>query len=869
MMSNQEQGFTLPRNFHPRHYEITLSKLDVERKTFLGHVKVQFQCLVPDQKIYLNARDLVIEDIQVQLFDGQSLKVKSQEYDSRLEAIVIDVGEDINNSFTVAICYRGKIQTNMSGFYCSNYKDLMTNEDKYMLSTQFEATDARGTFPCVDEPDRKATFKLSLSADPHLTVLSNMPEEFSHVEGGETRHIFHTTPLMSTYLVAWAVGEYEFIEGATEKRIYPTLQDYSVVDGTSSRQAALPIRVYTAIGKRNQGKFALSVATKVVDLFSDLFKISYPLPKLDLLCVESYSHNAMENFSLITFRPTALLVDDSDDVSPAALQKVAYVVSHEIAHQWFGNLVTMQWWDELWLNEGFATWVGYYAVSELFPHWDVESMVMLVSHEAALQLDSLRESHPVKVSLRDPKDIDQAFDTISYLKGCSVLEMVSGYLGQENFLAGVALYLELNKWGNATMEDLFNCISEVAKVEVLSKVKPWLLERGYPVVGVKKSGGQLSLTQSTSTTDKLWWVPLLLTRDGEYCRQLDLTTKSAQLDTGSAYMLLNTDGKAFYRVNYESLELIDALCDNIFQLSSRSKMGVLSDVCSLRPISDYLHLVGKTMKVHDPKDSYVWMSIHSSLLRMRSVIYSTVAPELMAKFDRYILKLVEPWINEALTSLETPKTQHSNDSYTFSKSLFYHSILTFAGKLSHPRVVSVARKLYKRNEINAHNRSVVLGTVLSQPDTTKAVFDQVVQILEGAVLEEMETILRCLGGVTNPELFEPCFQLLFKIEPMNVQFLSEAFSTNPCIYSRILSFVQQNSSALIDRLSVNQTVIGRFLSNTFAYFQGEETIYRLKSIFDGRDISAYDRVLRQTLEKVEKNTRYCNENVSALENFLA
>lgn len=868
-MSDQEQDFTLPRNFHPRHYEITLSKLNVERRTFQGHVKVQFQCLVPDQKIYLNSRDLVIEDIQVQLFDGQSLKVKSQEYDSRLEAIVIDVGEDINDNFSVAICYRGKIQTNMSGFYRSNYKDLMTNEDKYMLSTQFEATDARGTFPCVDEPDRKATFKVSLSADSHLTVLSNMPEEFSQVEGGETRHIFHTTPLMSTYLVAWAVGEYEFIEGVTEKRIYPTLQDYSVVDGTSSRQAALPIRVYTAIGKRNQGKFALSVATKVVDLFSDLFKISYPLPKLDLLCVESYSHNAMENFSLITFRPTALLVDDSEDVSPAALQKVAYVVCHEIAHQWFGNLVTMQWWDELWLNEGFATWVGYYAVSELFPHWDVESMVMLASHEAALQLDSLRESHPVKVSLRDPKDIDQAFDTISYLKGCSVLEMVSGYLGQENFLAGVALYLELNKWGNATMEDLFNCISKVAKVEVLSKVKPWLLERGYPVVSVKKSGGQLSITQSTSTTDKLWWVPLLLTRDGEYCRQLDLTTKSAQLDSGSAYTLLNTDGKAFYRVNYESLELIDALCDNIFQLSSRSKMGVLSDVCSLRPISDYLHLVGKTMKVHDPKDFYVWMSIHSSLLRTRSVIYNTVAPELMAKFDRYILKLVEPWIDEALTCLETPKAQNSNDSYTFSKSLFYHSILTLAGKLSHPRVVSVARKLYKGNEINAHNRSVVLGTVLSQPDTTKAVFDQVVQILEGAVLEEMETILRCLGGVTNPELFEPCFQLLFKMEPMNVQFLPEAFITNPCIYSGILSFVQQNSSALIDRLSVNQTVIGRFLSNTFAYFQGEETIYKLKSIFDGRDISAYDRALRQTLEKVEKNTRYCNENVGALENFLA
>ncbi|CAR27966.1 ZYRO0D10670p [Zygosaccharomyces rouxii] len=867
-MSDQEQDFTLPKSFNPNHYEISLKKLDAEKKIFQGHVRVHFQCVIPDQKIYLNARDLVIENVQVQLNNGQSLKVVSQDYDHRLEAIVIDVGENISDSFTVAIDYQGKIQTNMSGFYRSNYKDLKTNEDKFMLSTQFEATDARGTFPCVDEPARKATFKVSVTADSHLTVLSNMPEQSSQVEGNETEHIFHTTPRMSTYLVAWAVGEYEFIEGKTEKTIYPTLQDYSVVDGTSSTQAALPIRVYTAVGKKNQGKFALSVATKVVDLFSQLFKIPYPLPKLDLLCVESYSHNAMENFSLITFRTTALLVDDSDDVSPAALQKVAYVVSHEIAHQWFGNLVTMQWWDELWLNEGFATWVGYYAVSVFFPHWDVESMVMLESHEAALQLDSLKESHPVKVGLRDPKDVDQAFDTISYLKGCSVLEMVSGYLGQDDFLAGVALYLEINKWGNATMEDLFDCIGKVAKVEILSKVKPWLLELGYPILDVKKSGDQLSLTQSKANTDSLWWVPLLPTRDGEFIKQSDLTTRTTQLEAGSKYTLFNTDGYAFYRVNYESLELIDSLCDNISRLSSRSKMGLLSDFCSLRPLSDYLHLVDKTMKVHDPKDVYVWKSIHSSLLKTRTIVYNAVAPELMASFDRYVLQLVEPWINDALTNLENPTTQDSNDPYAFARTLFYHSILTIAGKLSHPKVVALARKLYQRNEINAHNRSIVLGTVLSQPDTTRAIFDQVVEVLEGAVLEEMETILRCLGSVTNPELFEPCFQLLFKVEPMNVQFLPEAFLTNPHIHSSILSFVQQNSSALIDRLVVNQTVIGRFLSFTFAYFQGEETVHKIKSIFEGRDISAYDRVLRQTLEKIEANTRFCNENIGALEKFL-
>lgn len=867
-MENQEQDFTLPKSFSPKHYDICLSKLDADRKSFQGHVKIYFQCAEADQKIYLNVRDLDLENIVVELSNGEPVKVVSQEYDQRLEAIIIDVGRKISVDFTVAVGYRGKIQTNMSGFYRSNYKDLRTNEDKFMLSTQFEATDARGTFPCVDEPARKATFKVCITVDSHLTVLSNMPERKTQVDGAETEHTFHTTPLMSTYLVAWAVGEYEFIESKTEQEIYPTLKDYSVIDGTSSTRSALPIRVYTAVGKKDQGQFALSVATRVVDLFSQLFKISYPLPKLDLLCVEAYSHNAMENFSLITFRPTALLVGDDGNVSPTALQKVAYVVCHEIAHQWFGNLVTMQWWDELWLNEGFATWVGYHAVSELFPHWDVESMVMLESHEAALQLDSLRESHPVKVGLRDPKDVDQVFDTISYLKGCSVLEMVSGYLGEAHFLAGVALYLERNKWGNATMEDLFNCIGELAGVNILDNVKPWLLETGYPILDIKKSGDVLLLKQSNPNTDRLWWVPLMLTIDGDFERQSDLTTRSGQVGIGSKYTLLNTDGNAFYRVNYESLELIDSLCENIHHLSSRSKIGLLADVYSLRPLPDYLYLVSRTMQVHDPKYVYVWKSIRSSLSKTRSIIHHAANPELRQKFDNYILRLIEPWIDDALAVLENPSSQNLKDPHTFSKSLFYNSILTVAGKLSHPKVVAVARKMYDGNEINSCNRSIVLGTVLSQPDTNRAVFDQVVKVLGGAVLEEMETILRCLGSVTNPELFEPCFQLIFKVEPMNVQFLPEAFITNPQIHASILSFVQQNNTPLIERLSVNQTVIGRFLRFTFAYFQGEQTAHEIKSIFEGRDISAYDRVLRQTLENIEENTRYCNNNLVGLENFL-
>lgn len=879
-MVSSGQAFTLPVNFRPRSYEISLSNLDHRRGIFTGHVKIHFSCNKPSKKIHLNVRDLIIDSAEITLAnDGRSLQPLSCEANPRLEAIILNVAEPITSNFSVDVDYRGVIQNNMSGFYRSKYKEHKTGKDKVMLSTQFEATDARGAFPCVDEPAQKATFKVSITAEECYTVLSNMPEEKRSSRGSQVEHIFHKTPLMPTYLVAWAIGEFEFIEGKTKKEIYPTLDQYSIVDGSSKTKAVLPIRIYTSLGRRNQGMFALSVATKAVDLFSELFKIPYPLPKLDLLCVESYSHNAMENFSLITFRPSALLTNykNGGDSNFTALEKVAYVVCHEIAHQWFGNLVTMQWWDELWLNEGFATWVGWYAVSLLFPHWDVYSIVMLRSHETALTLDALRESHPVKVTLRDPRDIDQVFDTISYLKGCSVLEMVSGYLGEEDFLAGVALYLERNKWSNATMEDLFDCIYQVSHVNMLENIRPWLLESGYPLLTVTESNNKLNIRQRQYSVceeikqTKSWWVPLLLTRDDEFLRKLDFTGKSIECGAGSKFTLLNTDGAAFYRVIYETPKLMEALCDNLINLSSRSKMSLVADVFALRPLANFLHLVSRIMMVHNSEDVYVWKMVNTCLMKIRSIMFSSSEPKLLANFDLYVLRLIDPWIEQALEYFGNFAAMSKNQegaSCPNPSMQFYESILTTAGKLSHSGVVQAARALFLESNLDASNRAIVLGTVLSQPDTTRFTFDRVVEWLDKAVLEEVEIILRSLGGITNPHLFESCFVLLFKIEQMNVQFLAEGWKDNPHIHSSILQLARQYERQLLNRLSVNQVIIGRFIGFTFGYFRGQDSAQQLKLIFEGFDISAFDRVLNQTLELIEGNTCYYANNASLWKEFF-
>ena len=334
------------------------------------------------------------------------------------------------------------MNNSMAGFYRSKYKPTvapaksvpMDGEHHVMFSTQFESSDARRAFPCFDEPNLKATFDVSIEIPEDQTALSNMPGKEVKGKPGMKRVIFDRTPIMSTYLLAWAFGDFEFVEGFTQRKY----------DGKQ-----LPCRVYTTRGLKEQGRFALENCHQVVDYFSEIFKIDYPLPKMDLLAVHEFSHGAMENWGLVTYRTVAVLFDEKQ--SDAKYKgRVAYVVAHELAHQWFGNLVTMDWWSELWLNEGFATWVGWLAVNRLYPDHEVWSQFVTEAMQTAQNLDSLRASHPIEVPVKDALEVEQIFDAISYLKGSSVIRMLSGHLGVETFLEGVSAYLKKHAYGRLT-----------------------------------------------------------------------------------------------------------------------------------------------------------------------------------------------------------------------------------------------------------------------------------------------------------------------------------------------------------------------------------------------------------------------------------
>lgn len=338
--------------------------------------------------------------------------------------------------------YDGEINDKMKGLYRSKYLGP-EGDERYAAVTQFEATDARRCFPCWDEPAIKATFDITVTVPQDRIALSNMPVESENDEGNSRIVQFRTTPIMSTYLVAIVVGEFDYVENTSK-------------DGVL-------VRVYTPVGKKDQGLFALEVATEVLPYYKDYFNIAYPLPKIDLIAIADFSAGAMENWGLVTYRETCLLVDPKN-TSANTKQWVALVVGHELAHQWFGNLVTMEWWTHLWLNEGYATFVEYLCVNRLFPEYDIWTQFVVETYIRflfrilskynfeddfqfiffkfrALELDCLKNSHPIEVPVGHPSEIDEIFDDISYSKGASVIRMLHRYIGDDDFRKGMNIYL--------------------------------------------------------------------------------------------------------------------------------------------------------------------------------------------------------------------------------------------------------------------------------------------------------------------------------------------------------------------------------------------------------------------------------------------
>ncbi|ACP39472.1 Peptidase M1 membrane alanine aminopeptidase [Sulfolobus islandicus M.14.25] len=445
--------------------------------------------------------------------------------------------------------FEGKVaERKLVGIYKASYKD------GYVISTQFEATHARDFIPCFDHPAMKAKFKLIVRVDKGLKVISNMPVVREKEENGKLVYEFDETPRMSTYLLYLGIGNFEEIKD--EGKI-PT------------------IIVATIPGKVQKGRFSMQISRNSIEFYGKYFEIPYQLPKVHLIAIPEFAYGAMENWGAITFRETALLADDSSSVYQKF--RVAEVVAHELAHQWFGNLVTLKWWDDLWLNESFATFMSHKAISQLFPSWNFWGYFVLNQTSKALEKDSVSTTHPIEAHVKDPNEVEQMFDDISYGKGASILRMIEAYVGEENFRRGVVNYLKKFSYSNAQGSDLWNSISEVYGSNISPIMADWITKPGYPMVRVSVSGNRVNLEQERfsvlgNVENLTYKIPLTMEVNGKIVTHLlDKERETITFEEDIKSFKANVNRTGFYRVLYNSYLVFNA------KLSELDKWGIIND----------------------------------------------------------------------------------------------------------------------------------------------------------------------------------------------------------------------------------------------------------------------------------------------------
>lgn len=570
----------LPQVASPENYKLTFTP-DLEKATFEGDETISLKVLKPTSEITLNAVDIDFHDVTI-TSGGSSQKAKVTP-EKEKEMVVLSVGKPLApGSATVHITYTGILNSEMRGLYLG--KD---DQGRKYAATQFEATDARRAYPSFDEPDYKATFDITAVADKGQVSISNY-KVVSDTPGPGDKHTvkFATTAKMSSYLAALVVGNFEYIEGSAD---------------------GIPIRIYSTPGKKEMGRFVLGAAEQVVSYFDKYFGIKYPYGKLDLIGLPDFSAGAMENTGLITFREVILLIDEQHG-SIGLKKTIASVTSHEIAHMWFGDLVTMKWWDDVWLNEGFATWAASKPLLGWKPEWNFD-LDDVSGNTGTLNTDSLANTRPIHQAAETPGQIQELFDGIAYGKAAAVLNMLEAYLGPETFRAGVREYVKQHSYGNATADDFWTTLAKVSKKPVDQIMPTWVKQAGVPIVNAKAqcSGNSTSVTLAQQRyyydrakfeagNDQLWQIPVCLKGSGASGAKCELLTKKEETFTlpgCSTWALANAGASGYYRAGYQP-EAVRALAkDAESKLSPAERILLQADIwASVRvgrePVGDYL-----------------------------------------------------------------------------------------------------------------------------------------------------------------------------------------------------------------------------------------------------------------------------------------
>ncbi|KAG7092748.1 hypothetical protein E1B28_009075 [Marasmius oreades] len=884
MIANVE--YRLPTNVKPTHYELVV-RTDLDKLVFDGFVKV---CLDVDENtdtIILNSSGLQLRTASVTCItsnDSSVTEIEHTVYDKE-KRVAFKFPKEFHtgSKLQLRVGFSGVLLDNLVGYYRSSWE--LEGKTKYYALTQFAPIDARRGFPCWDEPQLKATFAITLVSKSSTTNLSNMPvldektfsiqdyseigEAFQDLDSQWKVTRFETTPPMSSYIVAYANGEFSHLETSAKMPL-------------SGR--TIPLRMYATPDLIHQAQFALELKSKVLPLCEKIFDVEYPLPKLDTLVVSDFG-GAMENWGLITGRIRSFLLDPNS-VDMWAKKIVIKIHSHEISHMWFGNITTMKWWDYLYLNEGFATLMGEVIVpDEIYPELKANTEFINRHLVPAMVLDAKLSSHPIEVSCPDPDLILQIFDVLSFSKAASVLRMLATYVGKEQFLRGVSIYLKNHLYGSTTTRDLWDGISEVTGLDITTLMDSWITKTGFPVLIVKEVEGGIHVRQERlletglaedQDNETIWNVPLSILTvqdDGtpsiDNSLVLDERERIYPLDTSRSYKL-NAGTNGVYRVLYTE-ERVKKIASELSKPNSAFSvedcLGLIADAlalskASLMKLSDALTLIGA---MRGEMEFYIWSCISAGLNDITSIWWEDA--EIREKLKAFRRSLFSPLVKRlgyVYSSTDSPDVTQLRTCAIEQCAL--------AGDIS---VVDELKSRFRYYMDYGDDSRI-------PPDLQKATFIAAVTYGGHAEYRAVNKILDkpktsstrvsaiyALTSTRDVALIKEGLQFMLSgANDSDVPYFFLGFNGNGDARKPMIDFFQQNYDELYERF-IHTYYFRLIIEYAFSGMTKASDLNDLVQFFDNKETTKYSMALAQSLDSIRGRIAFIERSSEDLEKWLA
>ena len=841
----------LPKEVVPTEYAIRIVP-NLDNFTFAGSESVKLNVRSPIHQLVLNGLELKIEAASV---DGKELPLSAIKTDNENELLTLTLSSELAvGDHALALRFTGKINQQGQGLFYMRYQEQGSGARKVMLGTQFEATDARRFFPCWDEPAFRSRFQLTVVVPENWLAVSNMPIESEQKIAGGKEVRFAPTPPMSSYLNVFVAGELDFIES----RVGPT-----------------QIRVIATKGKAELGRYALEASAEILKYYNDYFGVPYPLPKLDQIALPGGFGGAMENWGGITYFESTLLFDPKNS-SAETKQHIYEVLAHEMAHMWFGDLVTMAWWDNLWLNEGFASWMGSKCTVYFNPQWEVWLARELprdptrrtgIAKEAAMEGDARSTTHPIQQPVATEAEANSAFDDITYKKGQSFLRMLESFLGEDVFRDGIRRYIAAHKYSNTTTADLWNALSDASNKSVGEIAAGWTEQPGFPVVTVKREAdGKVLLTQERFTVNfknappLLWQIPLTYSVVGETPATLLMTDKTAALENIPAdrALKLNLNGAGNYRVEYDDRSW-ELLLKAVPKLGVEDRVNLMSDAWALvqagrAPVLLYFGLVEKLPASTDLAEREQIINV---LYFANGLLVDSSERE---SFQRYARSLLRPTF--ATLGWE-PKPDEPPNAGRLRASL-----ISALGRLNDPEVLAGCRERFEKYlahpvSLPPDLRAPVLAVVGRYAD--EKTWNKLHELgLRTTSTEDKQNYYEALACATDPKLVKKTLAIALtdELPTSRAIFLVSRVARDSGHPDIAWEFAKANMKALLAK--VDAAGANRYAPSLFTFFSDGSSANELKNYAEKNLAPASAPEVAKVVDEIQFRAEFRDRLISQL-----